>query len=430
MSLLIQLRDVAADRHSISPRHILSLLPGLVAYFGPDLRYLYANDAYSRWRDISPDAIAGLYVRDVVGERNYLLIANNLRRALAGEHVTYEYHIFDGDHQRRVQGSYVPDVNTRGEVVGVVTLVTDISRRDDLQLHVVAATISAALLSPSAALAGSLAESTAVAERDRISVVVEGSGPDVILIPGLASSREVWRGLADRLKRTHRLHLVQLAGFAGQPAVAGGTEQVAGPAADAVADYIARQGLRAPAIIGHSLGGEVALMLGARHPERVGRMMVVDALPFYSLLFDRNATAASVRARAAGFRDTMLAAPSEQANAMQATSIARLIKTPAARPALVDAASRSDRKTVADATYERMTTDLRPELARIKAPVEVVYAYDPIYGVPAASIDGSFAQAYATLPGVRLKRIDESFHFVMLDQPERFGEAVAAFLAN
>lgn len=138
MSLLIQLRDVAADRHSISPRHILSLLPGLVAYFGPDLRYLYANDVYSRWRDISPDAIAGLYVRDVVGERNYLLIANNLRRALAGEHVTYEYHIFDGDHQRRVQGSYVPDVNTRGEVVGVVTLVTDISRRDDLQLHVVA----------------------------------------------------------------------------------------------------------------------------------------------------------------------------------------------------------------------------------------------------------------------------------------------------
>lgn len=136
MSLLIQLRGVATARHSVSPRHILSLLPGLVAYFGTDLRYLYANDAYRRWRDMSPEAILGLHVRDVVGERNFPLIVDNLRRALAGEHVTYEYHIFDGNHQRRVQGSYVPDVNTRGEVMGIVTLVTDISRRDDLQLQI------------------------------------------------------------------------------------------------------------------------------------------------------------------------------------------------------------------------------------------------------------------------------------------------------
>jgi pimeloyl-ACP methyl ester carboxylesterase len=52
---------------------------------------------------------------------------------------------------------------------------------------------------------------------DRISVVVH-SGPDIILIPGLASSRDVWRGLAARLQQSHRLHLVQVAGFAGAPA--------------------------------------------------------------------------------------------------------------------------------------------------------------------------------------------------------------------
>lgn len=46
---------------------------------------------------------------------------------------------------------------------------------------------------------------------DRLSVEVIGSGPDVILIPGLLSSREVWRPLAERLAATHRAHLVQLA---------------------------------------------------------------------------------------------------------------------------------------------------------------------------------------------------------------------------
>ncbi len=46
---------------------------------------------------------------------------------------------------------------------------------------------------------------------ERISVKVEGTGPDVILIPGLASSREVWAGLASTLRQQHRLHLVQVA---------------------------------------------------------------------------------------------------------------------------------------------------------------------------------------------------------------------------
>lgn len=136
MTSLLQPCSASVDRRAVSPRHILSLLPGLVAYFAPDLRYLYANDAYSRWRGMSPDTILGLHVREVVGERNYPLIVDSLRRALTGEHVTYEYHTFDGDHQRRVQGSYVPDVDSRGEIVGVVTLVTDISRRDDLQLQI------------------------------------------------------------------------------------------------------------------------------------------------------------------------------------------------------------------------------------------------------------------------------------------------------
>jgi len=56
---------------------------------------------------------------------------------------------------------------------------------------------------------------------DRLSVEVVGQGPDVILIPGFGCSREVWRAEAERLKTTHRVHLVQLAGFAGEPWVHG-----------------------------------------------------------------------------------------------------------------------------------------------------------------------------------------------------------------
>lgn len=95
---------------------------------------------------------------------------------------------------------------------------------------------------------------------------------------------------------------------------------------------------------------------------------------------------------------------------------------------MVEAALRSDRKAVADATYELMTTDLRPELGDIQAPVQVVYAYDPLYGIPATSVDATFANAYAGTRNISFKRIDGSFHFVMLDQQQAFAQTVVNFL--
>ncbi|MFK0310062.1 alpha/beta fold hydrolase [Pseudomonas sp. NPDC090233] len=262
----------------------------------------------------------------------------------------------------------------------------------------------------------------------RISVQVEGSGPDIILIPGLASSRNVWADLALKLRQSHRLHLVQIAGFAGAPAVLDEEGKVAAPAAEAVAEYIRTQRIEAPAIIGHSLGGEVALMLGARHPDQVGPLMVVDALPFYTLLMNPSATSETAASHAAAMRDSLLTASPEQAAAMQHAAIARLVKTEAVRKDLAAAGISSDRKTVSDAVYELMVTDLRPELSRIRVPVEVVYAYDDLYGVPASTVDAMYRQAYATTPDIHFTRVDGSFHFVMLDQPERFASIVMEFL--
>lgn len=264
--------------------------------------------------------------------------------------------------------------------------------------------------------------------QDRITVEVEGSGPDVILVPGLASSRTVWSDLANRLRGNYRLHLVQIAGFAGAPNLDMTDDKIAAPAAEAIADYILRENLQVPTVIGHSLGGEVGLMLAARNEGLVGRLMVVDALPFYSLLMNPSATVDSITPQATAFRDGLLLASDAQANAMQAAAIARLVKTEGARASVVEAGLASDRKTVANATYELMTTDLRDELGYIAIPVEVVYAYDPIYGVSADQIEATFRSAYAKAGTAQFKRIDGSFHFVMLDQPEEFAQAVRAFL--
>jgi pimeloyl-ACP methyl ester carboxylesterase len=299
-----------------------------------------------------------------------------------------------------------------------------------MRLWTIAAAVVAASPLAFAPVTVHAAAPTAETPRERMSVVVEGRGPDVILVPGLASSREVWSDLAARLRRTHRVHLVQIAGFAGVPAGPAANGKVAAPVADAIADYIRRERLKGPTVIGHSLGGEVGLMLAARYPGSVGRLMIVDALPFYSLLFDPAATVEKVEARAVAFRDAMIGASVQQAEAMQAAAIARLVRSEAARPALVEMSRRSDRAVVANAAFELMTTDLRPELGRIGVPVEVVYAYHAEYGVPPTATDTLFRNAYSGLAGARFRRIDDSYHFVMLDRPEPFAAAVAAFLAE
>jgi pimeloyl-ACP methyl ester carboxylesterase len=53
--------------------------------------------------------------------------------------------------------------------------------------------------------------------RDRFSDEIVGQGPDLIFLPGLASSRDVWKAETARLKNHYRVHLIQIAGFAGAP---------------------------------------------------------------------------------------------------------------------------------------------------------------------------------------------------------------------
>ena len=262
---------------------------------------------------------------------------------------------------------------------------------------------------------------------DRLSVVVTGSGPDVILIPGFASSRDVWQATADRLSATHRVHQVQLAGFAGEPWTHGDGPFVQ-PVIDALAAYVQQAGLDHPAIIGHSMGGLSAIMLAQQHPDRVGRVMSVDSLPFYSALFGPQVTVEMARPFAARAAASILTAAGPEFRASQTATAVGMARDPATRTAMVDWSMASDRRAMAAAIRDVMLTDIRPGLATMTVPVWAPYAADADGGAPAAMADALWAREYAALPGVRLVRVDGSRHFIMADQPERFADIVDDFL--
>jgi len=271
---------------------------------------------------------------------------------------------------------------------------------------------------------------------DRLSVVVDGpeGAPDLILIPGLSSSPAVWQGTVDHLAGRYRVHRIHVAGFAGaapQANAQGDAPQPVGaPVAEEIARYIREQGLQKPAVVGHSMGGTMGMMLAARHPDLVGRLMVVDMIPFMGAMFGApGTTAESVTPVADQIWAAQSASPRDAYVAQATASITGMINTESRREEALQDMRDSDQKVSAAAFRELVVTDLRPELGKIIAPTEVLYVKFNDARMTEAVTDAIYRMSFATLPGAKLTRIDDSAHFIMIDQPTAFYGALDAFLS-
>ena len=258
---------------------------------------------------------------------------------------------------------------------------------------------------------------------DRISVEVVGQGPDVVFIPGLASSRETWRRTAERLKDHYRLHLVQVNGFAGEPSSANATGPVTAPTVEAIHAYLVKAGLKRVPVVGHSLGGVMALELALEHPEDVSKVMVVDTLAFYSELFaGPGATVEGAKPFADQISVGMRNATPEQSAAAGKSMIAGMATSEPDRALIAGWSKSSDRNVVATAFSEDMLTDLRPRVATLSVPLAVIYE------APLATL---VAADYAPVKTKTLIAAAPSAkHFIMFDDPAGFDAALDGFLAG
>jgi pimeloyl-ACP methyl ester carboxylesterase len=245
----------------------------------------------------------------------------------------------------------------------------------------------------------------------RLAGPVRGEGRDVVLIPGLASGPGIWNGLLSALPG-YRFHLIHVRGFAGLPAQANQSGPLIQPLADEIARYITAAGLNRPPVIGHSMGGTLALKLGLSG--RVGRVMVVDMLP---------AGAAMVGGTASGlgFLADQLSSYLTGTAAGRRYLAQIVAQTPGAKT--------SDPDVIANALRDLANVDLGPQLSRLTVPLHVVFAVGSD-AQQAAAVTRRFREAYAGAKGAVLKPIGPSGHMVMADQPARFLALCRMFLAG
>jgi pimeloyl-ACP methyl ester carboxylesterase len=276
-------------------------------------------------------------------------------------------------------------------------------------------------------------EKTAAFVPTRFTVTDAGTAgkPDVLLIPGLASSKAVWDGEAKLLAPNYRLHILQVDGFAGAPAGGNAGATTANPMLPAMVEelhqYLAAAGMK-PVVVGHSLGGLLTLMLADKYPGDVLKLVIVDSLPFYGLVFNPAATVENVRPQADAIAQQMLAMPDDQFAAMQPMMVGAMVKNAEAQKLVAANSIASDRKVFVEAMVEDLQTDLRGDMAKIKTPTLLLYPYDATFQKDEDEYDAVYKTAYAAMPHVTLLRVNGSRHFIMYDQPETFDAAIEGWL--
>jgi pimeloyl-ACP methyl ester carboxylesterase len=263
---------------------------------------------------------------------------------------------------------------------------------------------------------------------DRIAVTVVGAGPDVVLVPGLSSSPDVWRGTIAAVPG-YRYHLVHVAGFAGRPAGANASGPVLAPVAGEIARYIREARLARPAIVGHSMGGSWALMVAGRNPGLVSKVMVIDMMPYLGAMFRRpGSTDEQLAQMAEQLRGMMAGGDGEQRRIMSSTMVAQMVRTESERAAVLEATLASDAAVSAQGMYDLIVTNLVPDVANIRVPLMVLYVNPAGAPLTPEQIDNYYRLSYRAAPQAVLRRIPDSAHFIMFDQPAVFQAALREFL--
>lgn len=223
-------------------------------------------------------------------------------------------------------------------------------------------------------------------------------------------------------------HIVQLPGFAGAAPVR--TEASLDDMRDRLLSYVADRRLDRPVVMGHSLGGALAMKMAAVRPAGFSHLIIVDSLPFLGGL--RGASPQEAQAMAADMRARMSQATPEQWKAGARQSVQGMTRDPERVRQIAGWSEASDQMTSAQAMSELWSDDLRPLLPRLTLPTLVLgswAAYEPM-GSTMETTRRIFEQQYAGAPQLTLAMSARGYHFLMWDDADWLVAQVKDFIAR
>jgi len=274
-------------------------------------------------------------------------------------------------------------------------------------------------------------ESTALIHGRSVNYVEAGSGPVLLLVHGMAGSTENWREAIEPLSRSHTVIAADLPGHgASEP---GHGDYSLGSLASGLRDLLVALGHERATVIGHSLGGGIAMQFTYQFPELVERLVLVSSGGLGSEV------SPILRAAALPGADLFISATAGVGRRVGST-LGRGLGAIGLRPnhdvaevahgyaSLADSERRAaflaTLRSVVGTKGQRVAAGDRLYLAEA-LPILIVWgSRDPI--IPVAHAEA----AHASLAGSRLEIFEGVGHLPQLETPGRFVAVLEDFLAS
>ncbi|RMD62280.1 alpha/beta hydrolase [Candidatus Parcubacteria bacterium] len=244
---------------------------------------------------------------------------------------------------------------------------------------------------------------------------VFGRGRPVILLHGWLGSWGVWQETMTYLGRFYRTYALDFWGF-GESGKKRDSYAIP-DFVELVDQFMEQLGITRAPLVGHSMGGTVALSVAIQFPHRVSRVVVIGSPIEGSSL--------ALALKLAGYRP-IAALVFRWMNLLRAAlrAAAPMITKDARWPEMIDRdLSRTTLESFLHSIASLRQVDLRPFLPQLRVPVMGMYGDQDVIVAPDQWIPLKMG-----VPHARVERFPNAGHFIMLDEPERFQQTLHSFL--
>lgn len=252
-------------------------------------------------------------------------------------------------------------------------------------------------------------------------VKITGSGKSpIIFIPGFASSGDVWNDTKAAYEKGHTCYTLTMAGFAGVSAQPNASfiawEK-------SIADYIIDKKIKKPVIIGHSMGGGLALAIAADYPDLISKIIVVDALPCLAAMMNPSFKP-NPNNDCSGMVERYKSIPDSQFYQSQKSGMTGLVADTSKQEMIVQWSMKSDRATFATMYCDFLNTDLREKISNIKCPTLILMELS--FSVHTETVN----EQYKNLKTAQIHYSNKGLHFLMYDDKEWYMNELNTFIKN
>lgn len=252
-------------------------------------------------------------------------------------------------------------------------------------------------------------------------VTVTGEGKsDLVLIPGFGCSGAVWEETVLEYNKQFTCHVLTMPGFAGVSPQENPSFQAW---SDQIADYINTEKLQNTVLIGHSMGGGLAMSIAAEHAELISKVIVVDALPCMAALMNP-AFSPEENPDCLASAQQLLTLTDEQFQGMQQMTIASMLANTSKHETVLEWTVTSDRKTMGTMFCSFTNTDLREKISQIECPTLILLEAPFIHNRDA--MEGQ----YKALETADIRFAEQGLHFIMYDDQDWYFEQLNNFIFN